>query len=448
MKVHSNSRRLPLALKRTLQLWAVITLGVLLFAATATVLSIKGSSHDQSILTALAVAGTATFLVLFFSGILDDPFSSKEYLAHNKSFGEIVRRLYLTFAGASKFDLVADVMRIAGVIGLAAIVLLQHGTNLITLKGGLLFTLIFLISLSFILFHGFVYPFVRKESIWEFEYRYRKLLMATSVNDVANASVHGINLSDLQEVELSMLKAIKSFVEFAALDKSRKNINVNLIVEHPYDSNMLVNIQRTNQDKPVPTFYKKTSMPTMMRVIGGAGPIYVGKFTPTVSTEKDYKMVWQIPVLLRLQDGERRVCVIAIDSKIPDHLDLEDRREALLFNLMPYIALVRFSLMRRYVHHVWDDVKDADAVMGRSYYEQMNAEEKEEYLEYIKEVAQTDRDLDAESLHISYGPDEDYSEKMGDLLDDIKSLPFATAGRRAFGALFPYVENHNRKIHS
>jgi hypothetical protein len=355
----------------------------------------------------------------------------------------------MTLAGVSSLDLIVDLMRIAGILGMLALgflIVLDHGVKIFEFKRGMTFSVVFATSLLFVVFHEFIYPFLRKESIWEREYRCRKLSMAQAIGAVARASVTKVDSRALETIERTTLFAIKSFVEFAVLDKSRNHISVNLLLEHPFDNSKLICIQRTNK-REVPKIYYKEDMPTAVRVIQTASPFYVGRFVPSINTTAKYKMVWQVPLVLWLGDNRKpTTAIIAIDSSIPDHLSFDDNRRSLLFNLMPYLELIRFTLIQRYVHQIWNDIIKPDSKVGHPYLKLLTPTERADYLKYISDEEQQDAipEIDPSEI-IAQDSGEDAEENK--LKDLTTGLSYPTTRRKVFVALFPYVENNNRRIH-
>jgi hypothetical protein len=453
MRHENSSLYSRTGIRFALKLWILLSSGVVVFALLTTLFNLYGLTENQSIVLSFVLSGTLTLAYVFLlvrkssSLVLPRPIQADR--SKPLSLMQALRRLRLTFFGVSHADLIVDLMRIFGILGMiavGAIVFLQHGLNILRFNRGIIFTIIFVVSLSLVVFHEFIYPFLRKESFWELEYRYRKLSMTNAINNVANASVVKVESGTLENIESTTLKAIKSFVEFAVLDKKKNHINVNLLIEHPYDVAKLICIRRTGK-KSVPTFYSKEDMPTARRVIDACAPIYVAHFIPSIDTQKRYKMVWQIPLVLSLPDLRTITAIVAIDSTVPDHLSFDDNRQSLLFNLMPYIALLRFSLLQRYVYDIWDDVIKTDFRIGRPHVRSLTEADKASYLKYIEAEGQQDPNLDKESFDVILQHEGNSAAQVKKLKNIAAGLSEVTTGRKVFVALFPYVENNNRRIH-
>ncbi len=451
---HSKPLGLRTDIHLALRLWVGLTAAIVEFAVLATCLNVSGFTDEQSMFLALAVtvftaAGTATLHRMFsHASTYTKGNSEKNSERERLSAHQLIRKVKRTLTGVSSLDLVVDLMRIAGLLGIFTLGLftfLEHGLRIFEFRGGITFGIIFTISLLFIIFHEFIYPFLRKESVWETEYRCRKLAMARAISGVAQASVKKVDTRTLETIEQTTLVAIKSFVEFAVLDKNRNHINVNLLIEHPFDYSKLVCIRRTS-NKKVPKIYNKEDMPTAVRVIETGFPIYVGRFVPSINTTATYKMVWQIPLILWLGENRKTTtAIIAIDSSIPDHLSMDDNRRSLLFNLMPYIELIRFTLTQRYVYQIWDDVIVPDAKVGHPYLKLLTPSQRADYLKYISAEERQD---DIPEINLSEILNQSEQDNEPNSLKDLTTgLSYPTTRRKVFVALFPYVENNNRRIH-
>jgi hypothetical protein len=312
---------------------SVVSLVVLVFMATGYQLS-PG-------LLLLSVIGTSAIagLTAYFSratrlfGVLE----------------KLVYRSYFTLPGVSKTAFLVDVFRILALIFIAGSVFKQHGARLLLSSSGK----IFLLALAVLYLHTFIYPFVKGRSHWNDEYRKRKSLAALAVS-YASLSIErsNVTLSIVRNIEINALKAIKSYIEYTVLD-IEKSFNVNFIVVDPTLPNKLVCIQRVNPVRPVPTPYDLETMPEAAQAINTLNPVYEGNYN---NPQKDYKMIWHVPVTLSYFNEMRCFGLLSIDSKKRRHLDFFGQREHLLDNLSPYIALLRYSLALRRHHNIWGDL--------------------------------------------------------------------------------------------
>lgn len=271
------------------------------------------------------------------------------------------QRLRFAVRGASRWDTLFDLLRIVGLAGLIIIPYTQHTGMLLMLWGQ-----VFLVSLLAVALHP-VYWLLKKPGLWDREYKLRKQMSASAItyasmivagNRVSSeAGDQGIELvreieNAIDNIELNALIAIKSYLEYSVMDLDRDNFNVNLIVKDPSNDERLVCIRRANAGRNVPKFYDVSKMPTAMRSMTTRRPIYKPNFVSTLSGPKDYKMIWHVPIMSARDEGEC-IGLLAVDSPKPKHLSLVDKRESLLFNLTPYIALLRLSLALRTKYDIW-----------------------------------------------------------------------------------------------
>jgi hypothetical protein len=324
--------------------WKVIfgLVGTGASVAGLVVLAFMAAGYQLSInilLLSVGLTAVLTGALAYFSRSTR-PFAAIEKLAY---------RSYLSLPGMSKTAFLVDLLRILALLILGASALKQHATQLLTSTAGI----VFLSALGALYLHTLVYPFLKGRSFWNDEYRKRKSLAALAIS-YASFSVErsNVTLMTVQNIEINALKAIKSYIEYTALD-TVQSFNVNFIVLDPNRPNRLVCIQRVNPIRPVPTFYQLESMPEATQAIQTMNPVYVGDY---VNPDKDYKMIWHVPVTLRHVDETRCLGLLSIDSKKRRHLEFFGDRKHLLDNLSPYIALLRYSLALRDRHNIWHDL--------------------------------------------------------------------------------------------
>jgi hypothetical protein len=261
----------------------------------------------------------------------------------------IFNRIYLTWAGASKTDFFIDLVRTLALFGLAALVIWQHGAGVFDSAWGRAYVVL----LAVVLFHAFVYPFVRRPGRWDAEYKRRKSLMTAALIDAAASLVSDRVSASMRNIEANALDAIKSYLEYSVLDREGNNFNVNLIVSHPKSEAELVCICRTDHGKRIPTYYSLEKVPTVAEAWKTGKPLYKAVFD---SPRKTYKMIWLLPIAHPSGEGNQTIGLVGIDSTRAQHLDLVDDRESLLFNILPYIGLLRFAIVVRTQSNLWDDV--------------------------------------------------------------------------------------------
>jgi hypothetical protein len=197
-----------------------------------------------------------------------------------------------------------------------------------------------------------VYRFFRSAGMWDREYKQRKLMLATAMNYASAALEIDDYPNFINRIEINALLAVKSYLEYSVSDRDKGNFSANLIVKDPvHPDQQLLCIQRSNLAKPVPKSYPLEQMQNAMKAFQTGTPFYIGKFKSKYQPSKDYRMVWLLPIKNR--EETEVIGILAIDSLKPGHLDLEDGRQSLIFNLVPYISLLRYSLTLRRLHNVW-----------------------------------------------------------------------------------------------
>ncbi|MGZ5436382.1 MAG: hypothetical protein ACXWID_11460 [Pyrinomonadaceae bacterium] len=320
------------------------------------------TSSDQKLSRASAIAGLlALFLFIATFGVTLPQWvawprgiSSVVFLAavvayfysERRPIRRLIWRLNATFAGASKWDVAFDLIRIAGFLLIFGLTYTEHGFNFTGSLGGKLF----FIAVAMILIHP-IYRFFRSAGLWDKEYKLRKSMLATAIN-YASAALEETDYSNfINRIEINALLAVKSYLEYSVTDRDKDNFNANLIVKDPVKPDTLVCIQRSNLGEPVPKTYPVGEMQNAMKAFETGRPLYIPKFKSKHRPRTEYKMVWLVPIKDR--DETTVIGLLAMDSAKPGHLDLEDGRQSLNFNLIPYISLLRYTLTLRRLHAVW-----------------------------------------------------------------------------------------------
>lgn len=320
-------------------------------------------SWDQKLSKAASVAGIAAFLLFILTfGITLPPtwgwirivlgsvlvLAVVGYLySERRPTRRLLWRLNATFVGASKWDVTFDVTRIAGFILVLSLTFTQHGVALVHTTGGK----VFLLGVAMIFVHP-IYRFFRSAGMWDREYKLRKSMLATAINYASSALEDDDYPNFINRMEINALLAVKSYLEYSVSDRDKGNFSANLIVKDPVQSDvLLLCVQRSNLGKPVPKSYPVAEMQNVMRAFQTGRPVYISRFRSKHSQGKDYRMVWLLPIKNREETGV--IGILAIDSVKPANLDLEDGRQSLNFNLIPYISLLRYTLTLRRLHNVW-----------------------------------------------------------------------------------------------
>ncbi|HEV7796915.1 MAG TPA: hypothetical protein VGO73_02070 [Pyrinomonadaceae bacterium] len=268
------------------------------------------------------------------------------FYAERRPIRRLARRLNAMFSGASKWDVAFDLFRISGILLILCVPFTLLGTQIVFSLAGKLFV----IGIALVFAHP-VYRFFRKPGLWDHEYKLRKSMFATAVNYAA-ASLEDTNYSTyINRIEINALLTIKSYLEYSVTDRDKGNFNANLIVKDPTNPQQLICVQRSNPGKVVPKYYDVSTMQNAVKALETGKPRYLSRFRSKYG--KPYRMVWLIPISDR-EEGREVIGLLAIDSLRPGHLDLEDGRESLIFNLLPYVAVLRYTLTLRRLHSVWN----------------------------------------------------------------------------------------------
>jgi hypothetical protein len=334
-------------------------------------------------------------------------------------------RIYQVLKAAPTLDLVADLVRLCSIGSLPVLFALAFTSEALLFHApGVVLTIL---SLGGILSSSLAYPLLRRQSLWDKEYRYRKALSAHALNYASStllAPDADAVYRAVSAIEHDSLAAVKSYLEYSVMDRKRTSFNVNLIVVHPQDSSILACVARTNQEKRVPTFYRREEMTIASRALFEGKPIYIGDFVSV--HDKPYRMVWHIPIARLGSSGIQGL--VAVDSLVPRHLDLLDEREALLFNLLPYLSLLRFSLFLRSNNRIWHSIN----------YPDRSAE--------VFQIADfhVDRSIDQASVGVLSGASlESEYRHLRKIADGVKAISLA---RKAFSVLFPNVDSNNQRL--
>lgn len=260
----------------------------------------------------------------------------------------LFHRIYLTLEGSSKIDFFVDLGRLLGVLGLIVIPFKMHGVRLFSYNFGILFSLS-----SAVLVASLALPYLRRQTRWDVEYNRRKALLTTAMNYAAVFLEDPRQRTAIRNMEANALLAIKSYLEYSVLDSEGINFSVNLIVTNPENREQLVCINRATAGE-IPKYYPVGALAVAMKAIKELKPVYNGQFKSKLDPPKPFKMIWQVPI--GFPPGEHTTCIglLAIDSRKPRHLDVKDGRRALLFNLAPYLAVLRYALLLRAKHGYWE----------------------------------------------------------------------------------------------
>ncbi|HEX5709578.1 MAG TPA: hypothetical protein VFX96_20025 [Pyrinomonadaceae bacterium] len=260
----------------------------------------------------------------------------------------LFHRVYLTLEGSSKVDFFVDLGRLLGLLGLIAIPYNRHGTHLLSYEFGGLFAFS-----SVVLVISLVIPYMRRQTRWDVEYNRRKVLLTTAINYAAVFMDDPRQRTAIRNMEANVLLAIKSYLEFSVLDTEGSNFSVNLIVRNPDNPQQLVCINRATAGE-IPKYYPVGSLAVAMTAMKEQKPVYNGRFESKLDPPKPFKTIWQVPI--GFPPGANTLCIglLAIDSRKGRHLDVKDGRRALLFNLAPYIAMLRYALLLRAKYGYWE----------------------------------------------------------------------------------------------
>jgi hypothetical protein len=260
----------------------------------------------------------------------------------------LFHRIYLTLEGSSKVDFFVDLGRLLGVLGLIIIPYKMHGARLLNYNFGVLFSLS-----SAVLIASLALPYLRRQTKWDVEYNRRKALLTTAMNYAAVFLEDPRQRAAIRTMEANALLAIKSYLEYSVLDSAGNNFSVNLIVTNPDNPEQLVCINRATAGE-IPKYYPVGALSVAKKAMKELKPVYNGQFKSQLDPPKPFRMIWQVPI--GFPPGDNTLCIglLAIDSRKPRHLDVKDGRRALLFNLAPYMAVLRYALLLRAKHGYWE----------------------------------------------------------------------------------------------
>lgn len=276
-----------------------------------------------------------------------------------KQSAQLVRRWWVTWVGASKPDFVADGLQLVALLGLLWGVVELFGLNLTSQVLGVFgfsaFSVdarpVLLTCLVIIYLRRFFYPFLRRPTEWDVEYRKRKLNLTAALQSATGCVQVELTNARIRNIERNALTAIKSYLEFTVLDRSARNFSVNLLVKHPHMQGNLVCIRRTDPSRGVPTVYDESRMRKVLRTLESGETYYDGDY---LRGEKPYRMVWHIPLPSQHFSEGKCVGLVCVDSTKAKHLNLVDERRSLLINLSPYLSLLEFAVAMRFEHRIWD----------------------------------------------------------------------------------------------
>jgi hypothetical protein len=260
----------------------------------------------------------------------------------------LFHRMYLTLEGSSKIDFLVDLGRLLGVLGLIFIPYQKHGSQLFQYDFGVLFAFS-----SVVLISSLALPYLRRQTRWDVEYNRRKLLMATALNYAAVFLENDKQRTAIRNMEANVLLAIKSYLEFSVLDTQGTNFSVNLLVANPEKPDQLVCINRATAGE-IPKYYPAGSLVVAMKAMKELKPVYNGQFESKLDPPKPFKTIWQVPIGFPPGANTTAIGLLAIDSRKRRHLDVKDGRQALLSNLAPYLAVLRYALLLRARHGYWE----------------------------------------------------------------------------------------------
>jgi hypothetical protein len=421
---------LTLAFRKTLGTWIILTGSTLAFTASFVVLSAVGVRPGPVFLFSMLIGGAIGVSLIFYtnttafaSAKIDHKLTTDNRPAHLS----LMRRTYMLLSEAP-LDLAVDISRLLSFTVLSVILVAHLIFESPSLHVGQAAGITAIVCVGVTVFSSFVYPMLRSQSKWDFEYRYRKALSAHALNYAARtltARDETEIIENAHTIELDALRAIKSYLEYSVTDKRGKSFHVNLIVVSPDDPSLFACVARTSGE--VPKVYRKEHMLIASRALEERKPIYIGDFHS--SRGRPYRMIWHIPIAS--QDESTIRGLVAVDSLVPNHLDLYDERESLLFNIIPYLALIRFSLSLRSRNRIWHSI----------------------FVDHVAELPSTPTSY--EKLHVDKAFDQRVLNVLsaGDLEGEYRNLrritgsvePITTT-RRLFSTLFQNVEKNNQRI--
>jgi hypothetical protein len=423
--------------RRFVGVWIILTTSVAVFTVIALFVSRLLVASD--VVLGLALSGA-----LIMSVVLIVRFGNDSVFAGSRERKITIRRVDLSprvmlhrarliLRGAPKLDLAVDVARLVSFATLG-VILIAHVIFETPALHGPFAAMLTTTAVVIVFVTSFVYPMARKQSLWDREYRYRKALFTHALNYATAALIAKRDVAaevvfdTVQVIERDALEAIRSYLEYSVLDSTHKNFHVNLILPHPKDASVLVCVVRTNSNVSGLTFYKREEMTIASSALDEGKPLYIGDFRSRRG--RPYRMIWHIPILIATDGGTKSGGLVAIDSMIPHHLDLLDEREMVLFNIMPYLALLRFSLTLRSENRIWHSI-----IIEELTENQMDSASPAAY--------HLDRAMDKEALTLSAGDLDSEYRALRRIADDIEAI---TPARRVFSILFPNVEKNNQRV--
>jgi hypothetical protein len=319
----------------TLGTWASIV------ALAATVPTLAGIQVSIRVFVALSSVIAIVLIVFFLSG------------SKTKLYRRIIllfRRAFQDVSGSSKRAFMADGMRLLAFFGLGTTGVLVYRWNLMPIH----YRVFFLVSLGSLYTHSLIYPFFSKRTKWDSEYRLRKLTQTAAIDSAIACIQDSLTNNRIRNIEVNALHLVKSYLEFTVSDSVGKNFTVNLLVLHPHASGRLVCIQRSSGERPFPRVYEDSDMHRARLSLDTGEVYYDGNYS---REDKEYKMVWHVPISSPHSKQGRFIGLLCVDSRKRRHLDLNDDRKALLLNLSPYISLLGYALALRYKFNKWEPIK-------------------------------------------------------------------------------------------
>jgi pyrimidine deaminase RibD-like protein len=264
----------------------------------------------------------------------------------------LLHRWWFTLIGSSAQDFVADVVQLLALVGLLWGILDTLAIHpKLWISPPVNSRALLVSSASVLYLRLLVYPFVRRPTKWDIENRKRKLYMTAALQSATGCVLDSMTNTRLQNIERNALSAIKSFIEFAVMDRYGHNFCVNLLVKHPQAGGKLVCIRRTDPARGVPTIYEESRMRKAMLTMETGETYYDGNYS---RDNKAYRMVWHIAIPSAHFDDAKCIGLVCIDSLRPKHLDLLDQRRSLVLNLSPYLSLLEYVLAIRFEYQIWD----------------------------------------------------------------------------------------------
>lgn len=144
----------------------------------------------------------------------------------------------------------------------------------------------------------------------------------------------------VDQVENSLLIAMKSEIEAEVVDAQGIYLNVTLLIDDPKAKDRLYCLNRANRNRELYVSYKKdgmvaaTAMQTQ-KYAHEANKAYEGK---------PYRSILAFPIILR-GESEESVGAVSIDSSQPYHF--EGRETKIEMRILPYLGLIKLALVLR-----------------------------------------------------------------------------------------------------